>query len=482
MRAGQLSPRELLDACLRRTDRFDGSINGWVRLYPDVARAAAVAAEKRIHSEGSDAPLICGLPLGLKDLFAVKGLPLTAGSRVLAGNVAAGDASVWSRLSGQGAVLIGHTRTYEFALAATYSTVANPWNTTKTPSGSSSGSAAVVAARFAPLTLGTDTGGSARIPASICGVSSIKPTFGRISTYGVIPLQWTRDTVGVMGRSLADASLLLSAVAGPDPKCPVTTVGPPVPAGGYPLAATRGRKPLSGIRLGIVRDDDLPASLHRLFDDAVNAARGLGATTVSVSLPKAPASPSVGDRAEVGAYHRQFAAKLGLYEPQNAMVFGPYIVGQGLPVADYFAFIEDRRRFQLEYNRLFTANRLDAIVVPGALDDGKDRSEPGDVRGDVVWANDTGAPVVTIPVGISSATGLPFGVQIASTPWRDTQTIQIGLELQEVLDVWRKVPVLAPKPGRAPAMRPGRPGRGPDPTNTINAMAPITVLPIAADL
>ena len=196
--AGSLSSRELTDACLRRIEErnggaptFDGApdrINAWVRLYPDLAREQAAAADERRARDPDTAPMLCGVPIGVKDLYAVAGLPLTASSRVLEGNVAGADSVAYRRLREHGMVLLGHLHTHEFAAGGTTDQAGNPWALDRVVGGSSGGSAAALAARMTPAALGSDTCGSLRIPAACCGVSTIKPTHGRIPLDGVVPL------------------------------------------------------------------------------------------------------------------------------------------------------------------------------------------------------------------------------------------------------------------------------------------------------
>jgi aspartyl-tRNA(Asn)/glutamyl-tRNA(Gln) amidotransferase subunit A len=488
LHAGQLHPRELLDACLARTREFDGAIGAWIRLYPEFAYAGADAAGERLaqaRSDGTSAPDVCGLPIALKDLFAVSGLPLTASSRVLEGNIAAGHSGVWSKLEDAGAVLMGHAHTDEFAIGVATPQVGNPWNTDMSPGGSSGGSAAVLAARFAPLAVGSDTGGSVRLPASACGVSSIKPTYGRITSHGMIPLTWTRDHVGPMGRSLADASLMLSTLATVDANDPITALGPPVPAGGYPLTARGGSSPLAGVRLGLP-PSELPPPLQTLFDDTVQVARSLGAEIVPVVMPPTPNSLVTGDIVEMGSYHRQFTDRIGLYRPERVPSVGTAVASLAVPVVDYLMLERDRLRYQADYNRLFVDNDLDAVMIPGTRVDGAQRQEflgvsvTEGVMGEVKWANYSGAPVVTFPVGRSSATGMPFGVQLGARPWQDERIIEIGLELQESFPVWRDLPDLVPAPGAAPEAVQIAPGPGPDPTNTLDAAAPLRTPPMNA--
>lgn len=348
------------------------------------------------------------------------------------------------------------------------------------PGGSSGGSAAALAARFAPCALGTDTGGSLRIPASACGITSIKPTFGRCSTSGVIPLTWTRDHTGPMGRSVADASLLLSHMAGVDVDDPSTSVGPDVPAEGYPLAAAGGSRPLSGTRFGLPRGvaDELPGPIGALFSGFLDLVRALGGEVVDVTVPDVPTGLLSGDYAEFGSYHRQFADRLPAYGPESAIAATAAMASLALPVADYFALERARLRFQHDYNRMFAEHRLDAILRPGALTDGVRRDALSDstvfagARENYFWANYTGAPVVCTPVGRSAATGIPFGVQLGGVPWSEASLISVVLELQEAQPVWRDTPPLGPSPRRISEVRVAAPAPDrPRPTRTTRARA-----------
>jgi aspartyl-tRNA(Asn)/glutamyl-tRNA(Gln) amidotransferase subunit A len=227
LRGGALSASELTEACLRRIDErnggppsFDGApdaINAWVRLYPELARSAARRADERRARERADTPLLCGVPLALKDVYGIAGLPVTASSGVLAGNVAAADASAWARLRDQGMVPLGHTHTHEFAAGKTTDQVGNPWALDRVVGGSSGGNAAALAARMVPAAVGTDTCGSLRIPAACCGTSAIKPGRGRVPIAGLVPLAPSLDHPGPMARTIADCAALLTAMAGGEP-------------------------------------------------------------------------------------------------------------------------------------------------------------------------------------------------------------------------------------------------------------------------
>jgi aspartyl-tRNA(Asn)/glutamyl-tRNA(Gln) amidotransferase subunit A len=221
-----------------------------------------------------------------------------------------------------------------------------------------------------------------------------------------------------------------------------------------------------------------PEAVQQVIDRVVDLIRSLGADTVPVTMPALPSSLATRDGAEVGAYHRQFGDRLGLYRPENAMFAATAVASLALPTGDYFRCERDRLHYQVEYNRMFADQNLDAIVVAGSSVDGARRNEflgvsvTDGVVGDTRWANYAGAPVVTLPAGRSAATGLPVGVQFGARPWQDAELIQIGLEVQAALPVWRDGPTLAPAPARIPEIAPVSPGPGPDPTNTIDAAAP----------
>src|SRR5437764_2374510 len=227
LRARKLSALELAEACLSRIDEvnggeptFDGApaaINAWVRLYPELARDHARDADERLAREGDAAPLVCGIPLAVKDLYGMAGLPLTASSRVLEGNVASEDAEAWRRLRDAGMVPLGHTHTHEFAAGGTTDQVGNPWALDRVAGGSSGGSAAALAARMTPAALGSDTCGSLRIPSACCGTSTIKATHGRVPIDGIIPLAPSLDHVAPLPPTLADCAALLAGLTAPGP-------------------------------------------------------------------------------------------------------------------------------------------------------------------------------------------------------------------------------------------------------------------------
>src|SRR5258707_12267022 len=263
----------------------------WIRLYPEMAQSVAAAADARLaraRTESKAAPALCGIPLGLKDLYAVKGLPVTASSKVLAGNVATGDSTAWARLASAGMVLLGHTHTDEFAFLAVTPQCGNPWDPALITGGSSGGSAAALASRMVTAALGSDTLGSLRIPAPFFGVSSIKPTFALGCSYGVIPLAWALGHCGPMGRSVGDCSLIFNALAREDGNDPSTDIGqsPPPP---YPTLPRKGSAPLAGIRIGVPTHLGTPEpGPPEILARTLHELSSLGATLIGLAGARRP--------------------------------------------------------------------------------------------------------------------------------------------------------------------------------------------------
>lgn len=482
LQARRLSSRELTQACLDRIGTHDGAITAMVRVYPEVALDLAAKADERlsarsVKARGRRAPLLTGVPLALKDLYAVAGLPLTASSKVLEGNVAAGDCTVWRKLRHHGMVLLGHAHTDEFAFGVGTPQSGNPWDPARSPGGSSGGSGAALGARFVPAATGTDTGGSLRLPATACGVTALKPSFGLVSTYGVIPLVWSRDHAGPMGRSAADCSLLLGGMAGPDPDDPPSLSAAAVPSAGFPLTPRKGPKPLGGLRVGTIKGgaDGLPAATATLYAQFLDELRTLGATVVEVAMPTLPEAPlGLSEIAQVGVYHEQFGpTAIPKYRAEIGAIAQAAVAAGTTPVRDGLIELRDRTRFQHEFNALFARQDLTAIALPGSNVDGASRVDlagltvlSGSVPGDVVWANLTGAPAICTPAGRSAATGMPFGVQLGAPPGQDAAVLQLAIDHQHAFPHWREAPRLEPAARDVPTARPVTPPAHPDPTST----------------
>jgi aspartyl-tRNA(Asn)/glutamyl-tRNA(Gln) amidotransferase subunit A len=456
LQARRVGAPELLTACRARIDArngpvtFDGSlgaINAFVRRYDDLAAGQAQAAAGRLSAaavrrRGRHAPLLCGVPLVLKDLYAVAGLPLTASSRVLEGNVASGDSTVWRKLAAAGMVLAGHTHTDEFAFLAVTPQSGNPWDTGRVTGGSSGGSAAALAARMVPAATGSDTLGSLRIPAAFCGVSSIKPTFGLVSAAGVIPLAWALDHCGPMARSVADCSLLLSVMAGADradPSTDISAVRPPR----YPLTPRAGARPLAGARIGVPSDlgaaDAGPAGI---FARTQQELRALGAEVVAFAPPANPFDSSLSAiefYTDALSYHRHwYPSRVADYRPPAAQMLS-LIDARGLTALAYLDLHRQRAAYQAAWKDAFAAQRMDAVVMPVSLADPPRRDDPT-VTSPVTNGENSklvtfpfsylGFPVITVPGGASKASGLPVGIQLGGPPFSEAALIQAAIDLQ----------------------------------------------------
>ncbi|HEX2150523.1 MAG TPA: amidase, partial [Stellaceae bacterium] len=286
--ARELSPVELMRALLDRIERLDPKLNVFIRLDADAAMAAARAAEAEIVS-GRPRGKLHGVPVGIKDIIDVAGLPTTCHSKILIDNIASADAACVARLRGAGAIVLGKLSTHEFAIGGPsfdlpWPPARNPWNPDHHPGGSSSGSGAGVAAGLFPIALGSDTGGSVRNPASACGIVGLKPTYGLVSRRGVFPLSFTLDHIGPLTRTVADNALMLEAIAGHDPRDPGSAAAP---AGHYAAALESG---VRGLRFGFIRhfhEADLPADpeVTAALENVARTLQSLGAEIRDIGLP-----------------------------------------------------------------------------------------------------------------------------------------------------------------------------------------------------
>jgi aspartyl-tRNA(Asn)/glutamyl-tRNA(Gln) amidotransferase subunit A len=447
LRVRALSAVELTDACLARIEERNGgpptpdgapdAVNAWVRVYPELARKQAAAADEHLGRERSSAPLLCGIPLALKDLYGVAGLPLTASSRVLEGNVAAADAVAWARLRDRGMVLLGHTHTHEFAAGGTTDQVGNPSALHRVVGGSSGGSAAALAAHMAPAALGTDTCGSLRIPSACCGTSTVKPTHGRIPIEGIIPLAPSLDHVGPMGRSIADCAALLEALAadGPDttPLAP-----PPAPLGEMPLSPRPEEKPLAGNRIAVTdrtTNLELEAEVAAAFDAAVAACRHLGAEVVELTgawtFDWNDLSAIL--MSEAWAYHGQHRELAERYRPALAEFLE--IARNFTRVAPYLAAQERRAQGTQRWEEWFASYAVDFVleptlpIVPYERGPGYDRGHaggPGDpmIALTSLW-DMTGMPVAALPVTWEA------GISLIAPRGQEAPLVQAAIDLQE---------------------------------------------------
>ncbi len=435
LRSRKVSALELLDACLERIEArnggppsFDGGpeqINAWVRLYPELAREQAAAADERLARDGEHAPLVCGVPLALKDIYAVAGLPLTASSRVLEGNVAERDSTVWRRLREQGMVLVGHTHTHEFAAGGTTDQVGNPWALHRVVGGSSGGNAAALAAGMIPAAAGTDTCGSLRIPSACCGTSAIKPTHGRLPLDGIIPLAPSLDHPGPMARSVADCAALLGAMAGDGGQA-------------RPAAARAGARPLEGLRIAVTDRPaamELEAPVADALERALGACRSLGARLIDAPAPGKLEWDDLGRilLSEAWAYHEPLRSRHDRYRPAIAEFVE--VASTFTDAQAYLRATWRRAELTAAWHDWLAAERIDLVIEPTlpiaplARGPGYERGHaggPGDpmIALTALW-DMTGMPVATLPVDWNA------GVSLAAPRGREVVAIQAAIDLQE---------------------------------------------------
>jgi aspartyl-tRNA(Asn)/glutamyl-tRNA(Gln) amidotransferase subunit A len=437
--ARQVSPRELVDALLGRIDQERTRLNAFITVDVDGAREEAVRAESEILREGYRGPLH-GVPVALKDNIWTARLRTTAGSRILAGFVPVEDATVVRRLRRAGAIVIGKTNMSEFAYGATnnnphYGPTRNPWDLTRTTGGSSGGSAAAVAAGCAYAALGTDTGGSIRIPAALCGVMALKATFGRVSCHGTMPLVPHYDHLGAIARSVGDLAIVLRAIAGRDVRDPTTNKAP-VPDWPRELR----ERPTSFV-LGRPREyffDRLSPEVAAAMDRAVRTFERAGSRVCEVRLPGLePATSRCRGYAlaEATMVHR----RMGFF-PGRAAEYGDDVrrrLEQGAEVRaeDYVAAAEAKRVIDAAFETALSG--VDAIVAPttpvAATTIGQSRvtiqGEDEAVREALIRlnrpANIAGLPAITVPCGHTPG-GLPIGLQIIARLLSEARLLQIA--------------------------------------------------------
>ena len=469
LRDGSTSSRELLEAHLASIEATDGAIHAWLAIDKDRARSAADAADARIsaarregHSALSALPALVGIPVGLKDLVIAKGRQATAGSRILEGFVAPYDAHIVERLDAAGAVIVGKTNMDEFAMGSStehsgYGPTANPWDLSRVPGGSSGGSAAAVAAYHVPLAIGTDTGGSIRQPAALTGTVGIKPTYGRVSRYGIIAFASSLDQVGPFGRDVRDAALLLGTVAGQDTR-DATSAPRPVPdyAGGLAVDEDAAASVLAGVRLGLPRQyfvRGMAAGVETRIREAVAALEAAGAEIVEVDMPHtdyglatyyivAPAEASANlaryDGIRFGHAIRDgdvlanyLSTREGGFgtEVKRRLMLGTYALSAGYRDAYYIKAQKVRTLIKADFDVAF--EQADALVAPVsptvAFPIGERLDDPV-----AMYLADTctlpvsaaGLPGLSVPAGLSE--GLPVGMQIIGRAWDEARLLELG--------------------------------------------------------
>jgi aspartyl-tRNA(Asn)/glutamyl-tRNA(Gln) amidotransferase subunit A len=438
-----VSPVEVVDALAERIEAVDELVGGFTTVCLDRARSEAGRAE-RAWAQGAARPLE-GIPLAVKDLFDSEGVRTTYGSPMFAGHVPGRDAEALARARAAGAILIGKTQTHEFAwgissVNALMGSTHNPWALDRISGGSSGGSAVALASDEVPLALGSDTGGSIRVPSSLCGTVGLKPTYGRISLAGIWPLARSLDHPGPMARTPADAALLLEAIAGVDPA--------DASSEDVPLGDVRGelRRGLAGLTVGMCPDlelVELSPHVRATFEAALALCAGAGARLVEVALPEAELIyPTFGviQRAEALDSHR----RAGLY-PGRRLEYGADVVARldlatEVTIEQYLAASADRQRARAGFSRLF--GECDVLLTPtcagSAFPDGM---ESGEHLGreitfrDLVMPYTTpqdlcGLPACTLRAGFD-ADGIPVGVQFTGPPWAEATVLRAAQALYD---------------------------------------------------
>jgi len=425
IRAGTLSPVDLLTACLARIDKVEPSVQAWVLLDRDAALRVARERETEAR-EGRFVGALHGVPVALKDIFDAAGLPTCAGAPEFYHPTATADATSVARLRAQGAVILGKVTTTAFAFLDPSKT-RNPWNPAHTPGGSSSGPAAAVGARMVPLALGSQTVGSVLRPAAFCGTVGLKPTHGRISTAGVVPLAWSTDHVGVFSRSVEDAALTLSVLAGADPADPLSV---PMPVDDYLSAVGTPAPPRIGLLRSLVEKATPELAAH--IEATARALGAAGATVADVSL--APSFTGLHDaghlvvRVEAATFHRDLIARhADLYPPG---IKGAITEGQGVPAVDFLVAQSHRRRFRAEMAPI--AARFDALLSPAAPGPApRGLGSTGDAYFCAPWSF-AGMPSIALPSGLD-ANRLPWSIQLVGAPWAEARLLGAAAWCEQTL-------------------------------------------------
>jgi len=462
---GRLTAVALLEDCLDRIRALDGTLNAMLHVDEDGARAAAAASDRRL---GADAPLspLDGIPVILKDNIAAAGLPLTCGSRILDGYVPPADATVTARLRAAGAVLLGKANLDEFGMGSSnehsaFGAVRNPHDPDRVPGGSSGGSCAAVAAGYAPLAFGSDTGGSVRLPASWCGVVGFKPTYGRVSRSGLVAFASSLDQIGPVARTVEGAALAVAAVRGHDP---AEATSRPDPVDGDSASRARGSKPVRGMRIGVIRaflGEGVDADVAARAEEAIAALARAGAIVHDVDLPharyaiaayyviaSAEASSNLarfdgvryGRRAADPAtldelYVRTRTEGFGM-EVRRRILLGTFALSAGYAARYYGRASRVRDRIRRDFDAAFAG--ADVLVSPvgptPAFRLGERTDDPlamylTDAM--TIPASLAGLPAASVPMGVAG--GLPVGLQILAPAARDARVLRVAAALEGAL-------------------------------------------------
>lgn len=485
LRDGEFSSREVTQAFLERIERLEPHLHAFLTQIPEKALAQAEEADRRLtawrKSPHDPLPPLLGLPVAVKDVLCVADVRCTCGSRILENFVPPFNATAVERLLAAGVVILGKTNTDEFAMGSStensaYGPTHNPWNLERVPGGSSGGSAAAVAARQAPVALGTDTGGSVRQPASFCGVTGIKPTYGRVSRYGLIAYGSSLDVVGALGRTAKDVATLFTLMAGHDHR-DATTLDLPVPE-----INLHGESDLSSLRVGVPKEyfiEGIQPEVESTVQEAIVKLESMGAEVKDVNLPHteyalpvyyliAPAEASAnlarydgiryGPRIpadEMWEIFRQTRGKKFGREVKRRIMLGTYALSGGYYDAYYGQAQKVRTLIKRDFEEAF--EHVDVIAAPvaptTAFRIGEHSGDPLSMYLEDVFtlpANLAGVPGLTFPVGFDSDE-LPVGMQLMGPRFREELLFEIAHKYQQVTDWHERKPLNTPTSGQATA-------------------------------
>ncbi|MFG6666779.1 Asp-tRNA(Asn)/Glu-tRNA(Gln) amidotransferase subunit GatA [Halomonas sp. HNIBRBA4712] len=470
LKSGELSSREITAHYLRRIEKLDGTLNSFITVTAEQALGAAEAADKA-RAKG-DAPALAGIPLALKDIFCTQGVKTSCGSKMLDNFEAPYDATVVEKLNAAGTVSLGKTNMDEFAMGSSnenshYGAVKNPWDLSAVPGGSSGGSAAAVAAGLVPAALGTDTGGSIRQPAAFCGVTGLKPTYGRVSRFGMIAYASSLDQAGPMARSAEDCAHLMNVIAGHDVRDSTCATR------GVPDYLETLDAPLSGLKIGLPKEyfgDGLNVDVERAVREAVKVYESLGATVREVSLPHthyaipayyviAPAEASsnlsrydgvrFGHRCEdpkdlIDLYTRTRQEGFG-EEVKRRILIGTHTLSEGFFDAYYIKAQKVRRLIRQDFLDAF--EDVDVLMGPAApaaaFDLGAKKDPVSMYLQDIytIAVNLAGIPGISVPAGFAG--GRPVGLQILGTHFAEAQLLNVAHQFQQATDWHLQRPAFA---------------------------------------
>jgi len=457
----QISPVELTQAYLARIESLEPRLNCFITLTPEIALHSAHEAESCIQ-KGEYRGALHGIPVALKDIYETKEVRTTAGSKFYADYIPESDGAVVSRIKAGGAILLGKLNMHEIALGVTnnnphYGACHNPWNLEKVPGGSSGGSGAALAAGLCLGSLGSDTGGSIRIPASLCGVVGLKPTYGRVSLRGVIPLSWNLDHAGPLARRVRDVAILLQAIAGYDPQDPYSAniptddygVGNPSKANSTHLETGSFRTNLAGWRVALACDEFFSEADHEV-QSAVQAAgvvfEQLGAKVNRVEIPNGRTAAQANGRmvtSDAAAYHKERMEDHPEYF--GADVLERLRQGASYSAADYSLCRRTQTLVRFQFEQFFM--NYDILLTPTTPITAPPIQGPDAVEqarlltGFTAPFNLTGLPALSLPCGFSQE-GLPIGLQIISRPWGEAQIFGAAYAFEQATQWHQRVPLI----------------------------------------